>query len=197
MLLNLTVIITGYLLGSIPSAYLMARFRKGADIRDLGVGNVGAANVFREIGRWEGAVVWIADTAKGSVAVLIALALNVPHLWLLGAGFAALLGHNFPVFIGFRGGKGVSTAMGIFLVLTPESIIITSVLVIIPFLITHRIFYGICTVAPLLPLLIWLFEKSPVLTFYALAILIFMGLRVMPSPRKLKTSLVRRLKEKH
>ena len=100
MLLGFTVIVVGYFLGSIPSAYIMARLRKGIDIRNCGVGNVGAVNVYRHVGVWEGLVVAFADIAKGAAAVLIAQALGVTQLWVLGAGFAALLGHNYPIFIG-------------------------------------------------------------------------------------------------
>ena len=104
VLLGLGTIAVSYLLGSIPSAYIMARLRKGVDIRQLGVGNMGAANVLRHIGVWEGIAVGLTDIAKGAAAILIAQALSVSQLWLLGAGFSALLGHNFPVFAGFRGG---------------------------------------------------------------------------------------------
>ncbi len=109
MLLGLGAISIGYLLGSIPSAYIMARLRKGIDIRQFGVGNMGAANVIRNVGVWEGIVVGLVDIAKGAAAILIARALNVSQPWLLGTGFSALLGHNFPVFVGFRDGKGSAT----------------------------------------------------------------------------------------
>jgi len=191
MLLNLTVVVIGYLLGSIPAAYLVAKRRKGVDIREVGVGNMGAANTFREIGPREGAIVWAVDVAKGAVAILIAQALNVPQLWVLGAGFAALLGHIFPAYIGFKGGKGAATIMGIFLVLAPEAMAITFVLLAIPFYFTRRIFIAICAVAPILPLLIWQFEASTILASYSLALIIFMGLRNLPRLTDLRTVLVK------
>ena len=80
---SVLVVVIGYLLGSIPSAYIMARIRKSGDIRYLGVGNMGAANVLRHVGIWEGIVVGLTDIAKGAAAILIARALNVPQLWLL------------------------------------------------------------------------------------------------------------------
>ena len=184
MLLGLVVLVIGYLLGSIPSAYIMARLRKGIDIRDFGVGNMGAVNVFRHVGVWEGIVVVITDMAKGAAALLIAQALNVSQLWLLASGFSALLGHNFPVFVGFRGGKGSATIMGIFLILAPREIGIVFGIMVIPIFITRNFAFAICVGFVFLPLLIWLFGGSVVLIFYSLAILIFIGVRSLPNAKQ-------------
>ena len=184
MLLGLAGIIVGYLLGSIPSAYIMARLRKGIDIRDFGVGNMGAANVLRHVGLWEGIVVGFTDIAKGAAAILIAQALNVSQLWLLGAGFSALLGHNFPVFVGFRGGKGSATIAGIFLILAPKEIGIVFGIMAVLFFITRNFAFTISASFVFLPLLIWLFGGSVMLIFYSLAILIFIGVRSLPNARQ-------------
>jgi glycerol-3-phosphate acyltransferase PlsY len=196
MWLNLVVILIGYLLGSIPSAYITAKLRKGIDIREVGSRNMGAANVFREIGPIYGIAVWAIDVAKGAAAILIAQALDVTQPWVLGAGFACLLGHNFPAYIGFRGGKGAAPTMGVFLVLAPEAMAITFALLAIPYYFFRRIFVAMHIVAPLLPLLIWQFEHSAVLTFYSLAVLIFLGLRSLPGSSELRTILARIKKEK-
>lgn len=184
MLLGILGIVIGYLLGSIPSAYIMARLRKGIDIRDFGVGNMGAVNVLRHVGVWEGSVVGLADMAKGAAAILIAQALSVSQLWLLGAGSSALLGHNFPVFVGFRGGKGSATTVGIFLILTPKEIGIVLGIVAIPWFITRNFAFAISVGFVFVPLLIWLFGGSVILVFYSLAILIFIGVRSLPSARQ-------------
>jgi glycerol-3-phosphate acyltransferase PlsY len=184
MPLDILSIIIGYLLGSIPTAYIVSRIRKGIDIRTVGSGNMGAANVMREIGTREGIFVGLIDIAKGAGAILIAQALNISELWVFGAGFAALGGHNFPVFAGFRGGKGSATVIGIFLVLAPLSMLVTLVIVAIPFFTTRKfsaaILIGIALVVVgfvLLPLFIWLFEDSLMLVRYLLAIGIFMLVR--------------------
>ncbi len=184
MLLGILSIIIGYLLGSIPTAYIVARMRKGVDIRNVGSRNMGGANVMREIGTPEGIFVGLIDIAKGAVAILIAQTLNISELWVFGAGFAALVGHNFPVFAGFRGGKGSATVIGIFLVLAPLSMLVTLVIVAIPFFTTRKfsaaILIGIALVVvgfALLPLFIWLFEGSLMLVRYVLAIGIFMLFR--------------------
>ena len=138
MLLGILSIIIGYLLGSIPTAYIVSRMRKGIDIRNVGSGNMGGANVMREIGTHEGIFVGLIDIAKGAGAILIAQTLNISELWVFGAGFAALVGHNFPVFAGFRGGRGSATVIGIFLVLAPKSMLVTLVIVAIPFFTTRK-----------------------------------------------------------
>ena len=194
MLLELAVIVIGYLLGSIPSAYIVARLRRGIDIREVGVGNMGAANTFREIGVWEGIVVLLVDMAKGAATILIARALGVSQPWLLGAGFASLLGHNFPVFLGFRGGKGSATAVGIFLLLAPRETGIALGIAAIPLLLTrnaHNVAVALGIGFIFIPLLIWLFQQSAVLTFYSLAFIIFICLRSVSSPAEVKAALVR------
>jgi glycerol-3-phosphate acyltransferase PlsY len=184
MLLGILSIIIGYLLGSIPTAYIVSRLRKGIDIRNVGSRNMGAANVMREIGTPEGIFVGLIDIAKGAGAILIAQTLNIAELWVFGAGFAALVGHNFPVFVGFRGGKGTATIIGIFLVLAPQAMLVMLVIVGIPFFTTRKfsaaILIGIALVVVgfvLLPLFIWLFEGSLMLVCYVLAIGIFMLVR--------------------
>jgi glycerol-3-phosphate acyltransferase PlsY len=138
---------------------------------------MGAANVMREIGAHEGAFVGLIDIAKGAGAILIAQALNVPELWVFGAGFAALVGHNFPVFAGFRGGRGSATIIGIFLVLAPKAMLVTLVIVAIPFFTTRKFSAAILIGFALLPLFIWLLEGSLMLVRYALVIDLFMLVR--------------------
>ncbi len=110
------IIVMAYCLGSVPFALLLAR---GDDVRRIGSGNVGAANVLRASGVRAGVLVAMLDIAKGAASVVLAMRLssdgNVPA----AAGFAAILGHIYPVWLRFRGGKGVATACGVFTVLTP------------------------------------------------------------------------------
>jgi glycerol-3-phosphate acyltransferase PlsY len=177
LLLGILSIIIGYLLGSIPTAYIVSRIRKGIDIRTVGSGNMGGANVMREIGTHEGVFVGLIDIVKGAGAILIAQALNISELWVFGAGFAALVGHNFPVFAGFRGGRGSATVIGIFLVLAPLSMLITLVIIAIPFFTTRKFSAAIFIGFALLPLFIWLFEGSLMIIRYVLVIDIFMLVR--------------------
>ena len=189
MLLNIAVIIIGYLLGSIPWAFTIAKLRKGIDIRDVDVGNVGAGATFRQVGVWEGIFVIFADAGKGAGAVFVAQLLGAPELWVFGAGFAAVLGHNYPLFIGFKGGQGAATIIGVFLVLAPAAMGITllligAVLFTKPSLFVQRFFFGIACAAPALPVLIWLFDGSMALIIYSVFTLLFV---VFKNLRRLKT----------
>src|SRR4030042_1754102 len=168
MLLGVASIIIGYLLGSIPTAYIIAKMRKGIDIRDVDAGNMGAGNVMRQVGIWEGVVVIVVDMAKGAAPIFIAQAFGVSLPWVLAAGFAAILGHNYPVYVGFRGGQGVATIMGIFFVITPIAMAIIFGLMGIVLLVTprrfpHFLFVMVCIMSPLLPLLAWLFYGSEII----------------------------------
>ena len=177
LLLGILSIIIGYFLGSIPTAYIVSRIRKGIDIRNVGSGNMGGANVMREIGAHEGVFVGLIDIAKGAGAILIAQTLNSSELWVFGTGFAALVGHNFPVFAGFRGGRGSATIIGIFLVLAPEAILVTLAIIAIPFFTTRKFAAAILIGFGLLPLFAWLFEGSLPLVRYVLVIDLFMLVR--------------------
>jgi glycerol-3-phosphate acyltransferase PlsY len=177
MLLGILSIIIGYLLGSIPTAYIVSRIRKGIDIRNIGSRNMGGANVMREIGAREGVFVGLIDVAKGAGAILIAQALNISELWVFGAGFTALVGHNFPVFARFRGGRGSATIIGIFLALAPEAMLITLAVVAIPFFTTRKFGAAILIGFALLPVFLWLLEGSLALVRYALVIDVFMLIR--------------------
>jgi glycerol-3-phosphate acyltransferase PlsY len=176
-LINIAAIVIGYLLGSFPAAYIMARARKGIDIRDVDVHNMGAGAVIRVVGFWEGAVVGIADMGKGIAAILIAQALGVSAIWVLLAGFAAILGHCFPLYLGFRGGQGVATTIGIFMILAPVAICVTLVILGIAFLIARHLFSAIVITSPFLPLFIWILGGSILLIFYSLACIAFIIFR--------------------
>jgi glycerol-3-phosphate acyltransferase PlsY len=177
MLLGILSVTIGYLLGSIPTAYILSRIRKGIDIRNVGSGNMGAANVMREIGTPEGIFVGLIDVAKGAGAIIIAQTLTISELWVFGTGFGVLVGHNFPVFAGFRGGRGSATIIGIFLVLAPRSILVTLAIIAIPFFTTRKFTAAIVIGFALLPLFVWLLESSLSLVRYALAIDLFMLVR--------------------
>jgi glycerol-3-phosphate acyltransferase PlsY len=142
---------------------------------------MGGANVMREIGTHEGLFVGLIDVAKGSGAILIAQALNVSELWVFGSGFAALVGHNFPVFAGFKGGRGSATIIGIFLVLAPEAILVTLAIIAIPFFTTRKFMSALFIGFGLLPLFVWLLEGSLSLVRYVLVIDLFMLIRNLPS----------------
>ncbi len=113
-----------YLLGSVPFGYLLVRFFRKEDIRNTGSGNIGATNVVRSGAKGLGALTLLLDLGKGLLAVLIARHVapglpNMPSDLAVGAAVTAVVGHVFPVWLGFKGGKGVATALGVFLALAP------------------------------------------------------------------------------
>jgi len=116
------VILTGYLLGSIPFALIMARRWSATDLRHSGSGNLGAANVLRTSGVRAGVLVALLDMLKGAVSVILAERLSPSAAAPAVAGFAAIVGHIYPVWLRFRGGKGVATACGVFSILTPLAV---------------------------------------------------------------------------
>jgi glycerol-3-phosphate acyltransferase PlsY len=165
----------GYLLGSVPTAYLAGRILKGVDIRQIGDGNMGAANAYRQLGPRVGFMVGIVDAAKGALAVLIALAADAPQAIVLLAGAAAVFGHNWPIFLGFRGGRGESTTIGVLLaVLTVPMLIVAA-----PAILAHFIFQDTTKAAAFifvpLPFLCWLLGLSGVLIAYSVALPCLVG----------------------
>ncbi|MDD5288491.1 MAG: glycerol-3-phosphate acyltransferase [Dehalococcoidales bacterium] len=112
-LLIAITLICAYLLGSIPTAYIIGKFRKGTDIREVGSKNMGAMNVIYNVSFWWGVLVLAIDIGKGVIAMFIANILNIPELAYYATGIVVILGHNFPVFLKFRGGKGGATAVGV------------------------------------------------------------------------------------
>ncbi len=179
-MIGIPIVLASYLLGSIPTAYIMARIRRNADIRRFGSGNVGAANVIRNIGVWEGIAVGLADIAKGATCIYIGKLAGLSQPWIFSAGFCALVGHNFSCFIGFKGGKGATVTLGIFLMLfTKETGIIIGTIVFL-LLIVRSFDFVISLSLVLLPLTIWLFDHDMSAVFYAATILAFMGLRSLP-----------------
>jgi acyl phosphate:glycerol-3-phosphate acyltransferase len=116
------IIAAAYLIGSIPFALFLARCWGAADLRRIGSGNLGAANVLRASGLTAGVLVAALDIAKGAVSVVLAQRLGGAGAGPAAAGVAAIVGHVYPVWLGFRGGKGVATACGVFTVLTPLAV---------------------------------------------------------------------------
>jgi len=153
----LIVAAVSYLLGSIPFGYVLVRIFKGEDVRTTGSGNIGATNVARKSPTL-GIATLLLDAAKGLAAVLVARVLfSGPHqpLIMTTAAFFAVLGHLFPVWLKFRGGKGVATSLGAFILLTPKSILCMVVLFLLIAVAFRYVSLGSVAVAAAFPLLAW------------------------------------------
>jgi len=170
----LAAIIIGYLLGAIPFAYIIARTRKRIDIREKGSRNVGALAVWREVGPGFGIIALAADVGKGVLTVYVAKWLGLDLIWICVAGFAAVAGHNWPVFLKFQGGKGASTIMGVLLAFMPVQFAIglgIAILIVIP---TSNIRLGMIGLA-CIPLIAWLFDKPAEYIYYPLFLILFLA----------------------
>jgi glycerol-3-phosphate acyltransferase PlsY len=172
----LCIPIAAYILGSIPFGLFLTKLFGGADVRKEGSGNIGAANVARVAGTLPGVLTLILDAAKGAAAVLLAEHLsNESAAWMMIAGFAALVGHCFPIWLNFKGGKGVATAAGLFLVLCPLAFLGSLLLFILVVIFWRYVSLGSIAAAAAMPLLIYFLwaprhAPPPVITFGALAV---------------------------
>lgn len=119
LLVDVLLVFSAYLLGAVPFGLLVTRLLSGVDVRSVGSGNIGATNVLRAAGKKAAVLTLIADCLKGAVPVLLARVLQAGEVLPVMTGMAAVLGHNFPVYLRFKGGKGVATSYGAILALTP------------------------------------------------------------------------------
>jgi len=128
MLKVLALVAFGYLLGSVPSGWLVMKVYRNQDVRRLGRGNIGAANVYRAGGPGAFATTLIADGLKGVIPVLagILIGVSMPEITLPLIGLAAVMGHTWSIYLGFRGGKGVATSGGVMLVLAPVALVLSA-----------------------------------------------------------------------
>lgn len=170
------MVLIGYVFGSIPTAYLTGRALKVGDIRHIGDENAGAANVYRELGARAGVFVFIIDAAKGAAVILIAQAAHLSQVTVMFAGVAAIAGHNWPVFLGFRGGRGESTAIGILLVLVPLPMLILAVPAILVLCIRKNVILASAVLfAPLWLVGWWTGAPLPII-LYSIALPCLVGL---------------------
>ena len=147
----LPAILIGYAVGSLPIGYLVAQTAGGVDLRRVGSGNVGAANVYRTGGLRMGIAVMLADMAKGAAAVLLVGGSATA----VAAGVAAVVGHIYPVWLGFKGGKGVATASGVFGILAPWPTLIAAVAFGATVARTRFVSLGSIVATVLLPIIEW------------------------------------------
>jgi glycerol-3-phosphate acyltransferase PlsY len=170
------VVIFSYLLGSVPTAYIIGRMNTGVDIRRIGDHNAGAANAYRELGPRAGVLVGVIDAVKGSLVILIAQAVNMPQFMVLTAGLAAVVGHNWPVFLKFRGGRGVSTTIGILFVLVTLPMLIMTIPTIAILVWRRNVTPSMAFLFIVLPLVDWLFKVQPILIAYGIALPALVGI---------------------
>ena len=188
-------IIISYLIGSIPTGLLLAKAVGGGDIRKAGSGNIGATNVTRLLGKKLGMITLLGDVLKAAIPMLavywyfahtgMAISAQEVDLAVSLCGGAAFLGHIFPVYLKFKGGKGVATALGVFIILEPVAVLISLFLFIGIVYVSGFVSVGSLLVSALMTLWIWLLGGSPNHVFLAFFIAVFIWLKHMDNINRL------------
>ena len=159
MINGLLSTVIAYLLGAIPFGYLLTRFTTGKDVRTEGSGNIGATNVLRAAGRGAGVATLLLDLAKGYAAVWIAgMLTDSSPGWMADAALAVVVGHAFPIFLGFKGGKAVATLTGAFLYLAPVPALTGIIVFVITAAVTRYVSAGSIVSVATFPLGLWLIQ---------------------------------------
>jgi glycerol-3-phosphate acyltransferase PlsY len=154
------LVIFSYLLGSVPSGLIIGKL-SGLDVRKAGSGNIGATNVARLLGKTGGLLTLVGDTAKGFIPVLVVQQMGFSYLVTALVGVAAFLGHLYPIFLKFKGGKGVATSFGVLLGLAPLATMILLVVFAAVAFTTRIVSLSSMVTAVAAPLVLWLFYYSP------------------------------------
>ena len=176
---SVLAVLAGYLLGSFPSAYIASRIVKGLDIRRVGGGNMGTLNTLREIGFIPGLLVFMADIGKGALAVLVAKWLAVNQIVIFMAAFASVIGHSWPVFLRFKGGRGGATGYGIFLGLAPLAALVTFGIMLTIMILTSNARLSLIGGFLAQPFLIWAFGGSLAVIIFSIIVPLFLGTRML------------------
>ncbi len=198
MVIKFILLVLGaYLLGSVPTAYLVAKWLRGIDIRRYGSGNIGASNVLTSISIWWSGPVAFFDLAKGAIVVWVAQLLGLDIAQQIAVGLAAIIGHNWPVFLRFSGGRGALTSLGASLMLAPK-LGLTALVLAFLFAPFGQLSLGVFIASITLPILSW-FLSQPLgiegplpLTLWFVAIFLLTTIRRLTVPRTPLTASVRR-----
>jgi len=160
MPVGIFIVLFGYLLGSVPFGLILAKLFSKVDPRKMGSKNIGATNIFRTAGKTLGILTLIGDVLKGMVPIWIAIQWGLSEHWIAIAGLSPFLGHIFPIFLGFRGGKGVATALGIYIVISPIAVLLEFILFSILVWKWRFISLGSICCATTMPILIAFFRSD-------------------------------------
>jgi glycerol-3-phosphate acyltransferase PlsY len=190
------VVFVAYLLGSIPSAFIVTRLMKGVDIREAGDGRLGAASTYRRAGLTASIIAGLMDLGKGAAAVLFAQWLGLPLWVLLLAGLAVVVGHNWSIFLRFQGGKGALTIYGALASLMFWQLLVALALGGILYLVTHKTGMATGFLLGFLAIIIWFTSSLILLSIMPLFIAIPMVVKHVTMPEAVKAT-ARREKQKN
>lgn len=161
------MIIICYLIGSMPFGYIVAKVVKKIDIRDYGSGNIGATNAFRVLGPWLASLVLIGDLLKGFLAIVLFYQLNIDSLFvIILGGLAVIGGHDWSIFLKFKGGKGIATTYGVFLALNPKIALLSALIWLIVIALTrYASLASILSLSVLVVLMLWFKQPQEYIIF--------------------------------
>ena len=171
MPIGIFITLFGYLLGSVPTGIVLTRLFSKVDPRKSGSKNIGATNIYRTAGKTLGVLTLVGDMLKGAIPIWLAIMWGISDLWIAIVGLSPIIGHIFPIFLGFKGGKGVATALGIYLVISPIAVLIEFFLFAFIVWKWRIIALGSITCATTIPILIAFF-RSDSKAYFILSVII-------------------------
>lgn len=192
-ILLILVLAGAYLLGSIPTGLLLGKVY-GIDVRKEGSGNIGATNLYRTVGRKVGVITLAGDCLKGMLPVLAVKYSSLPLEYAAWVGLAAFCGHVFSVFLKFRGGKGVATALGVFLALSPLAVAIALGVFVVMMLVWRYVSLGSISAAAVMPIAVWALGGGRVLIVVTMLIAVIVIIRHTENIKRLAAGTENRFK---
>ncbi|SHE43716.1 acyl-phosphate glycerol-3-phosphate acyltransferase [Seinonella peptonophila] len=172
----LIAMLCSYLLGSISFSYILVKQLKKVDIRDHGSGNAGATNTLRVLGKGPATIVLLLDALKGALAVILTLWMTDNPTWSILGGILAIIGHNWPIFFGFRGGKGIATTIGASFVIAWQAALVASVVAILVILLFRYVSLGSLLYTITLSLMIFILHIGPPSYFWMSLLIVLLAL---------------------
>lgn len=170
-----------YLFGSTPTAYLIFKRKKGGDIRKYGYKNMGTLNIYHLLGPFHAFITFLVDAVKGAVPIWIAQSLEINGSGMILCSLMAIAGHNWPIFLNFRGGKGVATSLGIMMVLMKRQLLLWLILVAVFFSLIKNFSFSIGLGFTLIPLSSWWMHEPSYIVYLSILIPLLMLLRFFPN----------------
>ena len=180
------LIIAAYLIGSIPTGLILGKLIWKKDLRNYGSRNIGATNAWRVLGSKAGLIVFVLDFIKGQLGVLLGACILATPCAMVTGGLLAMLGHMFPIFLGFKGGKGVATSLGVIAALMPKITAIVFIVWLVLFVLTRYVSVASITAAALAPILTALFREPTAYFLFALVAAVFIIFRHKDNIKRLK-----------
>lgn len=192
-MLLILVLAGAYLLGSIPTGLLLGK-AYGIDVRKEGSGNIGATNLYRTVGRKVGVMTLVGDCLKGMLPVLAVKYSSLPVEYAAWVGLAAFCGHVFSVFLRFRGGKGVATALGVFLALSPLAVAIAVGVFVVLMLVWRYVSLGSIAAAAVMPIAVWALGEGRVVGVVTMIVAVIVIIRHFENIKRLVAGTENRFK---